>query len=883
MVHTSDLKEVVKTEREYLTTRRQTCALENQDGFKPTGLCISGGGIRSATLGLGMMQALMKKDVFKRFDYMSTVSGGGYIGSCLTSLLSHLYLPEDKTNPTSPTMQGQIEIGVTPDHSPFVRLHEHDDYEPAAKTRMGVRHQLHHLRSHGDYLVPIKRLLSRDIQRAVGTVAVGIVHNWTLMLLALTFLAALVHWLCYWVTGNLFTEIFGYRIRVQMDESVTGLSFVTAYLSKWLSSVFFAYTGLFRVAIFDEWHCHVAMIAGGAIWVLVFICVALVNHPMVEWATKAMIINSETEAGATIQDHKERLYIRRFNLLSVVVTATLSLVLAFRFHLVSFFLLPVSVAAGGWLTAVVLVVLVEFINPSRSSTRRSMLGAIRGGCLYGLLLSLAVPMVVILGFAIGNMDRLFWTTLLSFLATFWMTRLQVPSVSNKGAKILAKFRIPMLNGFVGILMLAWFSWVSTALMKYVYPIFLVDYDASLLRLIPWYAGEPWKKTLSCFPGDDSSAVYMVITVSSGLLFIILGFIVNSNRVSLHYFYRDRLADTYLKTNARVRRDAECGAQGMPLVEIRNDEEMKLKDIGDVNGCGPYHIIVAALNLQGSDELNRKNMLSDHFIFSKHWVGSGATGYVRTNVYRKGDTKLARAMTISGAAASSAMGKDWFFAQSFAMTLFNIRLGYWMANPWHYCHRKNEQQEYNPERRWVFWPWYLGKEMAGQCDAKDRLINLSDGGHTGDNLGLFPLLQRRCALIVVCDFEQDQGYEFDSFNNAVRMAYIEENIEVRIDLRRIVPQFIHGIQEFSECSVIEGDIVYPKTASEEAFTGKLVYIKSSLSEPENGQQLPVHVVNYRTTHSDFPHQSTGDQFFDDAQFESYRALGEHLGDQAAGYL
>jgi hypothetical protein len=56
-----------------------------------TGLALSGGGIRSATISIGMMQALAKADLLKQFDYLSTVSGGGYAGGFLCSLL----MPED--------------------------------------------------------------------------------------------------------------------------------------------------------------------------------------------------------------------------------------------------------------------------------------------------------------------------------------------------------------------------------------------------------------------------------------------------------------------------------------------------------------------------------------------------------------------------------------------------------------------------------------------------------------------------------------------------------------------------------------------------------------------------------------------------------------------
>ena len=48
-------------------------------------LAFSGGGIRSATFNLGILQGLAKNGLISKFDYMSTVSGGGYIGSWLAA------------------------------------------------------------------------------------------------------------------------------------------------------------------------------------------------------------------------------------------------------------------------------------------------------------------------------------------------------------------------------------------------------------------------------------------------------------------------------------------------------------------------------------------------------------------------------------------------------------------------------------------------------------------------------------------------------------------------------------------------------------------------------------------------------------------------------
>ncbi|QBB72602.1 hypothetical protein ELE36_07040 [Pseudolysobacter antarcticus] len=60
---------------------------ENADlGVKPgeaIGLALSGGGIRSASFALGVVQALIHSEVLEKFHYLSTVSGGGYLGAAI--------------------------------------------------------------------------------------------------------------------------------------------------------------------------------------------------------------------------------------------------------------------------------------------------------------------------------------------------------------------------------------------------------------------------------------------------------------------------------------------------------------------------------------------------------------------------------------------------------------------------------------------------------------------------------------------------------------------------------------------------------------------------------------------------------------------------------
>jgi Patatin-like phospholipase len=56
---------------------------------KRAALCISGGGIRSATFGLGVLQGLAHCGLLDKFHYLSTVSGGGYIGSWLSAWIKN--------------------------------------------------------------------------------------------------------------------------------------------------------------------------------------------------------------------------------------------------------------------------------------------------------------------------------------------------------------------------------------------------------------------------------------------------------------------------------------------------------------------------------------------------------------------------------------------------------------------------------------------------------------------------------------------------------------------------------------------------------------------------------------------------------------------------
>ncbi len=803
--YTDNLQDVLDSEKSYINTRRDKNNLKKlSDSNELWGICFSGGGIRSATLCLGIMQKLMKKNIFRFFDYLSTVSGGGYIGCCLTSLLSnpkecYLKTYETKEKPGE-------EPGLEPNTSPFTGLNKFDDYKNEAATRLGVRHQIHHLRTHGEYLVPRKDILTRDVQRAVGSLFAGILHHLILFSLALIMLTALVHFVLFAITKypaknhqklsttaspiidapfllelNYSDDTY-YKIDKDVltalkakeipEDQINGLlpledkvfykgrqNFLeslspivedkptqelilklagnpsesqAAYVKNEIRTWLFARLGvpLYHM-LYDgfksrAWHYLISFCVG-----IVF---CLVAYGLIGWI-KSRIYDSHNKAiesaksGFNLEDHYESNYIFGLNLASLAIL-TMGIVLygfwnssrpdpqGNHYYLSALFL-PLGFAMGSGVASLIFSNLARSFNLKEDRIRRSLYNAVQGSSFYSIVFSLFIPFTLVFLFSINYFKPKFWWSLVSLALSYGLFKSS--GQGKKLTRILAKFYKPLLSLFLLLFIALAYNSVSDFLIRQVYP--------------------KWSMVWLTF-----NWVPLVIFVFFTLVMVVIGYLNNSNRISPHYFYRDRLTEAYLKTDARFNRGKshEKTQQGRPLVSVRNHEKLKLSQLGENNNRGPYHIIVTALNLQGSDELNRKTMLSEHFIFSKHYVGSRITGYVNTAQYRDNETKLARAMTISAAAAGSAMGLYSFAAQAFATTLFNVRLGYWMANPWYYL-KGNK----NPEPMYSFWPKWLMLEMLNQIDSTgqdgESLRRWAHGGQLRTAAAAAKEVQRHCYL------------------------------------------------------------------------------------------------------------------------------------------
>ena len=145
------------------TVPLETVLEEERAAIRPGGdrsqpysaLCISGGGIRSATFALGALQGLADHGLLSQFDYLSTVSGGGYIGGWLSAWIKRL---------------GGIE-NVVP------RLRE--DAPPA---KPGEPDPIQHLREYNNYLSPELGGFSADTWTLGATVARNIALNWLVLI-----------------------------------------------------------------------------------------------------------------------------------------------------------------------------------------------------------------------------------------------------------------------------------------------------------------------------------------------------------------------------------------------------------------------------------------------------------------------------------------------------------------------------------------------------------------------------------------------------------------------------------------------------------------------------------------------------------------------------
>ncbi len=353
--------------------------------------------------------------------------------------------------------------------------------------------------------------------------------------------------------------------------------------------------------------------------------------------------------------------------------------------------------------------------------------------------------------------------------------------------------------------------------------------------------------------------------------LLLGWRVDINKFSLYMLYRNRLVRAYFGASSRTRKPH-------PFTGFDPEDDPQLADLA---GQRPYHIVNTALNLVSGEELAWQTRKAASFVFTPRFCGfemplmpaqgpnqglrdaqRGAYRPTREYASKAGaadidaTVRLGMAVALSGAAASPNMGTHSSPPLNFLMTMFNVRLGRWCPNP-----RKAVWTHSSPG----IGLFSLIAELFGMTNADANYVYLSDGGHF-ENLGIYELVRRRCRLIVAVDVASDREMAFEDLGNAIRKCATDLHVSIELDVSKMDLVAGSGLCGGS-CAV--GAVRYSHV-DPGGVDGTLLYIKPAIIGSENAD-----VLNYRKAHPDYPHQSTADQWFDEAQFESYRALGYHI--------
>ena len=865
------------------------CAGEGQ----ALGLAFSGGGIRSATFNLGVTQALAEKGLLKRFHYLSTISGGGYIGGWLSLFIKRFCAGD--------VAVAEVEIN---------RRDERNLEHPAVRF----------LRSYSNYLTP-RIGLSKDTLVAVATYLRNLLLNLCILIALMAALLILPRIAALVAKSLVAWDGFAGRYDLIMIFVLILPTFAIAL-------------GLFYRQADEEFRKP---------WFMRRLAlIALVDAPVVIAAFLAACFHVQSATRDAIEGKAWSWSV----LVVYVVLWVVGVILAKLYSpetRKSLARIEVSREKAKWQTAFLAFAVLA--------------GAVGGGLLLGIAKTIAAlpdahrfwaavtfgPPAIILVFLImvtahvglmgrkfAESDRELWSVYGARLLAVAIVWVIFFAIALYGAATL-KWANHWIVGMGGV---AWVAstlfgifagkseatggtaskpWIEllTRLAPYVFVLGLLlvlswGLHRALIRADGDRSGTPHDDRPSASAGGGVPGIYLhadptpgkvVVTVRgidtpklwdeflaiageeyaaierwfsppwalpamAALAFIatlLLSWRVNINLFSLHHFYRNRLTRCYLgATNPRRRPN--------PLTGFDPADDVAMSELGNQR---PFHIIGTAINLNRGRQLAWQNRRAASFAFTPLHAGyEPASRYVSGGFravaeYGKDAEKvpiqLGTTVAISGAAASPNQGFHTSPAVAFLMTVFNVRLGHWCGDPAH----RTAWQYRDPLLSLRYWL----AELTGTADLDYPFVSLSDGGHF-ENLAIYELVRRRCAVILASDASADPKYAFDDLAEAMRKCYTDFGVkfEFKTKVDEIRPTGDDKLPAEDKVSLRHyavAEIKYPG----ETQTGTLIYWKSSLTK-----DLPPDIMHYRRTHKDFPHETTADQFFDESQFESYRHLG-----------
>lgn len=818
-------------------------------------LCLSGGGVRSAAFCLGALQSLASARLLAQFDYLSTVSGGGYIGSFLQMLISRL--------------------GVSGAQSELARV--------------TAPPELASLRNYTNYLSPGGGIFSLNTWAGIVLYLRNVLLNFVvyLPLLMLPVLGAIVARTSVWAIGH---SMIAKAVTLAL--AVLALAVGTFATAKRLPdhrqnqrTGVVEYAGNAAVVAWVLWpalgYAALASLSLGLVdrldaprlplWSLI---VAYVLGLGAGYGAAWVTAGSRSDQAPKLYRHNAGAW--------VCATFVSAGIVCLGWWLLSFVGASqepqvVTVAGPLWFLIAISIHSTVFVGVRRESAffdldrewlARASALKLRAGLVWA-------------GFSFACLSVTWFLAVRGQTGSWAAWVVSGGAIGSGGiaawlgqqatAKIGALISMPdMLQPILG------------KLLPVLSGIFILGVIAALGRsadLIDGAAQDFWQAHWPrSFTGAFAWPILVVPPVFALLLaLLVFGFInvrVNVNRYSMHAVYRNRLSRSFLGT-ARAHRRPD------PFTDFDPDDNVPLYRLaGEQGGRKLFPVLNLTLNLtHGGAAAWSERMamaftatpfacgapLLPRFGEDRHAAPTGA--YWATRYYagheNRGDhgpsngLSLATAMTISGAAVSPNWGYHSSPLTAFVMTLFNVRLGAWLPNPG----SRNTPKEMNlaiPDRSLSS----LVGDLSGMAGDTGKSIYLSDGGHF-ENLGLYEMLRRRCHSILVIDAGQDENCTFEDLGNALRKSSIDMGISVNFPKEMLI--FPRGNTDIGKAlGYAVGMVEYPDKGRP---TGTIIYLKPTLLT-----DVPKDVLAFANLDNAFPHDSTADQFFNEGRFESYRSLG-----------
>ena len=852
------------------------------------GLCFSGGGIRSASFNLGVLQGLAELKLLKCFDYLSSVSGGGYIHQWLAAwskrrgfdaVIQQLIPLPEKDNP-----------GTHP--------------EP-----------IRWLRRYSNYVTPQVGLLSADTWVAVATWVRNTLLNQLIVISGLFVLILLPHILAFeslvpqnaptaaFVIGGIFclsllaTKEVAKNLRLLSGPgSDEQKAFGQFAVQKWIVAPLFLasllLSFLMRMISAAPFGVNLVIVFLGSTILLLVLALAIIFAGDVPLSfLKSHQNTSHYKSVREFWQVRPKCFV---HVKFVFVLCGLGIAALFT-----------AISGAVWIAGSIVFVSCLW-SYSGWLWWRTVLALLPPLVLAGSLLTMLL-LLGLLGRAFLD-ERREW---LSRLAA-WMGLYSLGWVFFSAFSFFAHSSVLLLRHKLIAGVSAALAWIATSAGglfagKNSKSSGATDYKApstfnaiELLAIVGPYA---FIAGLALLLGALAE-YFLSSALAAGPLSVALTFIaplvvcflfawrVDINDFSMHAFYRNRLARCYLGASNFDRKPN-------PFTGFdADDTNIAVSDLlpGDKNKegyAGPFPIFCSALNLTFGEDLAWQERKAASFVFTPLYSGYDVgwtaartktnlrfNGYVKTlnYAYPSPGVHVSTAVAISGAALSPNWGYHTNPATAFLLTVFNARLGWWLRNPrtlnddgtkLRLGEDIREDGKLGLLRDPRPWPsprfslFSLIRELLAQTNDMSNYVYLTDGGHF-DNMGLYELVRRHCRYIVICDAEEDGKVEFGGIGMAIRKCRIDFGAEINLDLR---PLTHIGDTQLSTSHCVTGTIRYPE---DPAHTGTVVYIKSSLTGDE-----PSDVMNYKKEHPVFPHDSTVNQWFTESQFESYRRLGHHV--------